>query len=111
MKAREWWIIDSPMSKVWVCEGPLNPDHQEKAFETHVLEYSPEAAAAGELEQELQSALAIIDDYLAYKHDGDPWAEDARAMGEMEINSYGSDGRLAKARKLLERIRMAREGK
>jgi hypothetical protein len=49
----------------------------------------------------LQGALAVIDDYLAYTHDGDPWTEDAWLMGEMEINDYGRDGRLKAARALI----------
>ena len=49
----------------------------------------------------LQGALATIDDYLAYDHNGDPWTEDARTMGEMDINDYESDGRLEKARAAL----------
>lgn len=52
----------------------------------------------GELVEALKDALAVIEDYLAYKHDGDPWSEDARLMGEMDINDYEFDGRLEKAR-------------
>ncbi len=39
--------------------------------------------------------LGVIKDYLAYEHDGDPWREDARTMGEMSINEAADDGRLA----------------
>lgn len=56
-------------------------------------------------EDKLRSALAAavetIQDYLAYTHDGDPWKEDSRAMGEMDINDYGRDGRLEYALGLL----------
>lgn len=45
----------------------------------------------------LAAAVATIQDYLAYTHDGDPWTEDARTMGEMDINAYGQDGRLSLA--------------
>lgn len=55
-------------------------------------------AAAPELLEALNAALATIDDYLDYEHNGDPWVEDARAMGEMDINDYKRDGRLEKAR-------------
>lgn len=55
--------------------------------------------------EKLRSALAAavytIQDYLAYNHDGDPWTEDSRAMGEMDINDYGRDGRLDYALRLL----------
>jgi hypothetical protein len=44
-RPREWWIIDSLMSgRTWIAEGPLNPDHKEKAHEVHVIEYSAYAA-------------------------------------------------------------------
>lgn len=49
----------------------------------------------------LTEALATIDDYLAYEHNGDPWTEDARAMGEMDIDDYANDGRLDRARAAL----------
>lgn len=49
----------------------------------------------------LKGAVAVIEDYLAYNHDGDPWKEDARTMGEMDINDYERDGRLEKARAML----------
>lgn len=55
-------------------------------------------AAAPELLAALRGALAVIDDYLDYDHDGDPWKEDARTMGEMDINDYRRDGRLESAR-------------
>jgi hypothetical protein len=50
----------------------------------------------------LRDAVATIEDYLAYTHDGDPWKEDARTMGEMDINDYAADGRLRRAKELLE---------
>lgn len=53
------------------------------------------------LENALREAVATITDYVEYQHDGDPWTEDARAMGEMDINDYATDGRLADARALL----------
>lgn len=49
----------------------------------------------------LKEALATIDDYLNYEHNGDPWTEDARAMGEMDIDDYSRDGRLDRARAAL----------
>lgn len=41
----------------------------------------------------VRSCLEVIDDYLAYSHDGDPWSEDARLMSEMDINYFANDGR------------------
>jgi len=49
----------------------------------------------------LREAVATIEDYLDHKHNGDPSEEDARLMGEMDINDYGADGRLVRAQKLL----------
>lgn len=53
------------------------------------------------LRSALTAAVETIQDYLAYTHDGDPWSEDARTMGEMDINDYGRDGRLDYALSLL----------
>jgi hypothetical protein len=49
----------------------------------------------------LKAALATIEDYVTYEHNGDPWTEDARAMGEMDIDDYSTDGRLEAARAAL----------
>ena len=60
-------------------------------------------APVADLANALQEALSVIEDYLDYSHDGDPWSEDARTMGEMDINEYQRDGRLEKARDTLAR--------
>ena len=60
-------------------------------------------AASPDLLAALRDALVVIDDYLAYEHDGDPNEEDARLMGEMDINDYARDGRLAAARAAIAR--------
>jgi len=49
----------------------------------------------------LSGALSVIQDYLEYEHNGDPWTEDARAMGEIDIDDYQRDGRLEAARAAL----------
>ncbi len=56
---------------------------------------------ARELAEALRSALATIEDYIAYQHDGDPDREDARLMCEMDINEFAEDGRLVRARAVL----------
>lgn len=53
------------------------------------------------LRSALRAAVDTIQDYLAYQHDGDPWSEDSRTMGEMDINDYARDGRLDYALALL----------
>lgn len=53
------------------------------------------------LREALAMCLSTIEDYLDYQHDGDPWSEDARLMGEMDINEFARDGRLDKVRSLV----------
>lgn len=53
------------------------------------------------LRSALRAALETIADYLSYIHDGDPWSEDSRVMGEMDINDYAIDGRMQYALDLL----------
>jgi hypothetical protein len=57
------------------------------------------------LAEALSGALATIEDYLGYSLDGDPWKEDARLLGEMDINDYGKDGRIVRARAALKAVR------
>lgn len=53
------------------------------------------------LVEALNDSIATIEDYLDYEHDGDPWTEDARAMGEMDIDDFKRDGRLERAKSAL----------
>ena len=53
----------------------------------------------------LKEALDVIEDYLNYQHSGDPYEEDARAMGEMGIDEYKRSGAFDKARSLIERLK------
>ena len=34
-------------------------------------------------------------EYVDYEHDGDPWTEDARSMGEMELNEWKKEELIA----------------
>ena len=45
--------------------------------------------------------MFVADDYLSYEHDGDTWTEDARTMGEMEIDDMKSSGDFDKFKQLL----------
>ena len=72
--------------------------------------FAPEAAELRRLHEvnqmllaALKEALATIEDYLDYEHNGDPWTEDARSMGEMDVNDYKRDGRLDRARAAIEK--------
>lgn len=49
-----------------------------------------------ELLEALKICRETIRDYHEYQHSGDPWEEDARAMGEMDIDYLKNDGRLQK---------------
>ena len=53
------------------------------------------------LVEALGEAIATIEDYVDYEHDGGWRTEDARAMGEMDIDDYAKDGRLTNARTAL----------
>lgn len=64
-------------------------------------------AGQDELATALEGALSVIQDYLEYEHNGDPWTEDARAMGEMDIDDYQRDGRLDAARATLAKAKAA----
>lgn len=39
-----------------------------------------------------ETLLEAAEEYITYEHDGDPWSEDARAMGEMELDDIGEEG-------------------
>lgn len=49
-----------------------------------------------ELLEALKKAYDAIDEYQTYEHDGDPWTEDARAMGEMTLDDMQRDGSMEK---------------
>ncbi|MCG7985049.1 MAG: hypothetical protein JAY90_20145 [Candidatus Thiodiazotropha lotti] len=49
--------------------------------------------------------LAAAIDYVDYEHDGDPWSEDAREMGEMDLDDLKRKGKLDEYRLLLDRCR------
>ena len=55
--------------------------------------------------KELREALSVcvdaITEYHEYEHDGDPWTEDARAMGEMWLDELEGSEEFEKIKKLL----------
>ena len=59
-------------------------------------------AKVAELEAALKTLLDASIDYKEYKHDGDPDNEDARVMGEMELNDLDNNGTIESIKKLLE---------
>ena len=54
-----------------------------------------------ELEGALKVLLNAAIDYVEYKHDGDPYMEDARAMNEMELDDLNNNGTLVSIKDLL----------
>lgn len=48
-----------------------------------------------------EKLMFVVDDYISYEHDGDPWTEDARAMGEMEIDELNESGEFEEFKKIL----------
>ncbi len=98
------WLYDAPENMVLDANGklvaqPRSTDLGKEARNANGLLI----AAAPALLDALQAALAVIADYLDYDHNGDPWTEDARTMGEMDINDYQHDGRLAAAHAAISR--------
>ena len=53
----------------------------------------------------LEMAVIAINDYAEYEHSGDPYEEDSRAMGEMEIDDMKNDGRLFLINEVLKRAK------
>ena len=56
-----------------------------------------------ELVEALKECISVIVDYTEYEHSGDPWEEDARAMGEMSIDDFERQGKLKSVIKTLNR--------
>lgn len=55
---------------------------------------------------ELASKLmGLIKDTVSYQYSGDPWEEDAFAMGEMEIHEYRRSGDMEKDSKTISEIK------
>ncbi len=61
-------------------------------------------AAAPEMLEALKECFGTIKEYHEYEHDGDPWTEDARAMGEMDLDAFERDGRMEKVSNLIEKL-------
>lgn len=51
----------------------------------------------------LAEALGVIKDCTDYRHNGDPYTENAFDMGELAIHDYVREGRYDEASKLLEK--------
>ena len=45
-----------------------------------------------ELVEVLSAIMPAVTQYINYEHDGDPWSEDARQMGEMDLDELERDG-------------------
>jgi len=80
-------------------------NQENQKVETQINIQPDETAAS---ESSLNDLLCAFDEllkaaieYRDYEYDGDPWAEDARAMGEMTLDDMKRDGRLEKYQKIL----------
>lgn len=88
-------LPDLPLPELLEGEyGDLARGHTNDAMRAYGKACAAASAPNAALVAALKGALAVIDDYLAYTHDGDPWKEDARSMGEMDINDANNDGRI-----------------
>ncbi|WP_299078967.1 hypothetical protein [uncultured Paraglaciecola sp.] len=63
-----------------------------------------ERAINNELKESFKVLMEAAIEYCEYQHDGDPWTEDSRAMGEMMLDDIKSDGRLEKYKRLLRKL-------
>lgn len=88
---KDWQIARYDISPEGLGEINIDssPNGEYVAYEdvSNVLASNQELI--GELVEGLERALAVVTDYVEYEHDGDPWTEDARQMGEMGVDYYG----------------------
>jgi hypothetical protein len=47
-----------------------------------------------EIKDLVKDLIKDVEEYVNYEHDGDPWSEDYRVMGEMSLDAWGKGGRL-----------------
>lgn len=71
----------------------------------HEMEEDSGEACLTELLCAFDTLLSAAIEYVEYEHDGDPWAEDKRAMGEMELDGFRRSGQLEKFKLLLDKCR------
>ncbi len=57
----------------------------------------------------LDICLQAIEEYQSYEYSGDPWEEDARAMGEMSLDEMKRDGRMEIIRSAVSRAKTYQE--
>jgi hypothetical protein len=96
--------MSGPVDVLAVMDRNIAADEGDFCNPRWIAEMREARTAVAELIEAHKLALATIDSYLAYSHDGDPWKEDARAMGEMDINDFARDGRLQRCRAAIARV-------
>lgn len=67
------------------------------------------ATRADELYEALKKIMPAVKQYLEYEHDGDPWTEDARSMGEMDLNELDKEGVIEELFSILDKSRIEAE--
>ncbi|QIW88979.1 hypothetical protein phiV208_46 [Vibrio phage phiV208] len=67
------------------------------------------ATRADELYEALEKIMPAVKQYIEYEHDGDPWTEDARSMGEMDLNELDKEGVIEEILSILDKSRIEAE--
>lgn len=67
------------------------------------------ATRADELYEALEKIMPAVKQYIEYEHDGDPWTEDARSMGEMDLNELDKEGVIEELFSILDKSRIEAE--
>lgn len=96
------------MSELAVAGGLTNCECCGKAIPVGYMccpEYLKLKTKVQELEEASATLLEAVMEYVTYKHDGDPYSEDARTMGEMTLNELANNGWLMEFKKLITRTK------
>lgn len=64
------------------------------------------ATRADELHVALEKIMPAVKQYLEYEHNGDPYTEDARSMGEMDLNELDNKGFIEEVFSIIENSRI-----
>ena len=87
---------------LWQTKNPINITKALEAAEQSRQDMHTELVEA------LRACIGVIVEYTEYEHSGDPWEEDARAMGEMSIDDFKQEGKLQDVIDLL--LKATKEG-
>ena len=74
-----------------VCNANIELEESQEAA---IKAWNTRVGMHTELVEALRACIGVIVEYTEYEHSGDPWEEDARAMGEMSIDDFKQEGKL-----------------